>query len=59
MEAEPTSLDDFDITRYPDYRQAMPPDVYRLQQFSHLDEYENVWGRAWGLRASASFAKLD
>jgi N-dimethylarginine dimethylaminohydrolase len=42
------SLDDFDVKRYPDYRQGMPPDVYKLLQFSHLDEYEKVWGRPWG-----------
>lgn len=42
------AIDDFDLTRYPDYRPGLPPDVYQLRKFSYLDEYEAVWGRRWG-----------
>jgi N-dimethylarginine dimethylaminohydrolase len=41
-------IDDFDITQYPDYRKGRPPDVYKLLQYSYLDEYEKIWGRPWG-----------
>jgi len=41
-------IDDFDITKYPDYREGLPPDVYKLSRFSYLDEYEAIWGRSWG-----------
>jgi N-dimethylarginine dimethylaminohydrolase len=41
-------INDFDVTKYPDYRKGMPPDVYKLRQYSYLDEYEAVWGRPWG-----------
>jgi N-dimethylarginine dimethylaminohydrolase len=41
-------IDDFDVTKYPDYRRGSPPDVYQLRQFTYLDEYETIWGRQWG-----------
>lgn len=42
------AIDDFDVTRYPDYRPGLPPDVYQLRRFSYIDEYEQTWGRSWG-----------
>jgi N-dimethylarginine dimethylaminohydrolase len=42
------SIEDFDVTEYPDYKQGSPPDVYKLREFSYLDEYEAIWGRRWG-----------
>jgi len=48
VDRETRSLEEFDLNEYPDYREGKPPDVYKLLQFSHLDEYEKVWGRAWG-----------
>jgi len=44
----PDAIDTFDVTRYPDYRRGLPPDVYQLRRFSYLDEYEQTWGRPWG-----------
>ncbi len=44
----PPSIEEFDVTKYPDYRVGLPPDVYKLLEFSYLDEYEAVWGRPWG-----------
>jgi len=41
-------LDNFDANTYPDYRKGAPPDVYKLRQYSYLDEYEAIWGRPWG-----------
>ena len=41
-------IEDFDVTKYPDYRDGLPPDVYKLAEYSYLDEYEAVWGRKWG-----------
>jgi N-dimethylarginine dimethylaminohydrolase len=48
VDEQARSLDNFDVTTYPDYRKGLPPDVYELLQFSHLDEQEKVWGRQWG-----------
>jgi N-dimethylarginine dimethylaminohydrolase len=42
------AVDDFDITTYPDYAGDRPPDVYKLRQYTYLDEYERIWGRPWG-----------
>lgn len=42
------SIDGFDIASYPDYREGRPPDVYKLREYSYLDEYERIWGRPWG-----------
>jgi N-dimethylarginine dimethylaminohydrolase len=48
MTVDRGAIDDFDITKYPDYRKGMPPDVYKLLDYSYLDEYEAIWGRRWG-----------
>jgi N-dimethylarginine dimethylaminohydrolase len=41
-------IEEFDIRQYPDYREGKPPDVYKLGEYSYLDEYEMTWGRPWG-----------
>jgi N-dimethylarginine dimethylaminohydrolase len=41
-------IEEFDVRDYPDYREGMPPDVYKLGAYSYLDEYESIWGRPWG-----------
>lgn len=48
MNEDRGAIEDFDVTRYPDYRPDSPPDVYKLSEFSYLDEYEAIWGRPWG-----------
>lgn len=48
MRYDPAQINSFDLTRYPDYRGDLPPDVYQLHRFGHLDEYEAEWGRRWG-----------
>lgn len=48
MKVDIDRMNNFDVTTYPDYRKGMPPDVYQLRQYSYLDEYESVCGRAWG-----------
>src|SRR5438477_169465 len=48
MRYDAAHINRFDLTRYPDYRGDLPPDVYQLHRFGHLDEYEAEWGRRWG-----------
>src|SRR5947207_5307069 len=48
MRYDAAHINRFDLTRYPDYRGDLPPDVYQLHRFGHLDEYETEWGRRWG-----------
>jgi len=51
-------IDDFDITRYPDYREGRPPDVYRLREYGYLDEYERIWGRPWGAQGIGTLREV-
>ncbi len=53
---DPAQINRFDLTRYPDYRGDLPPDVYQLHRFGHLDEYEAEWGRRWGANGMAACA---
>ena len=48
MSPDKRSIDDFSPTSYPDYRKDAPPDVYKLRDYSYLDEYQSIWGRPWG-----------
>jgi N-dimethylarginine dimethylaminohydrolase len=52
-------FEDFDVTSYPDYRASdLPPDVYKLRDFSFLDEYESVWGQQWGCPGIGTLRKV-
>jgi N-dimethylarginine dimethylaminohydrolase len=41
-------LEDFPIERYPDYAPDKPPQLESIHQATYLDEYEAIWGKAWG-----------
>ena len=56
--AKHRSVEDFDPRKYPDYRENMPPDVYRLREFSYLDEYETIWGRRWGAQGIGTLREV-
>ncbi|MBI4318567.1 MAG: hypothetical protein HY675_08760 [Chloroflexi bacterium] len=41
-------LEDYPLENYPDYRPGKPPDLFELQKYGYLDEYERIWGKPWG-----------
>jgi N-dimethylarginine dimethylaminohydrolase len=52
------SIEGFDVTKYPDYRKDAPPDVYQLNRYSYLDEYERIWGRRWGAQGIGTLREV-
>ncbi len=58
MSADERSIESFDVTKYPDYRKDAPPDVYQLNRYSYLDEYEAIWGRRWGAQGIGTLREV-